>query len=147
MLLTAAQPIWSLPLSDAYAALQSGPEGLSSAEAAARLERFGANRLPPLKRRPLLLRFTDQLIHFMALLLWVATGFCVALGLGAACVRFRDIQPAVAGGLQLGLLATPVLWRADQLGTHGVWLLANPFHTMLEILRDTKQDLPAAWLR
>ena len=74
MLLTAAQPIWSLPLSDAYTALQSGPEGLSSAEAAARLERYGANRLPPLKRRPLLLRFTDQLIHFMALLLWVAGG-------------------------------------------------------------------------
>ena len=74
VLLTAAQPIWSLPLSDAYAALQSGPEGLSSAEAAARLERYGANRLPPLKRRPLLLRFTDQLIHFMALLLWVAGG-------------------------------------------------------------------------
>ena len=74
MLLTAAQPIWTLPLSDAYAALQSGPEGLSSVEAAERLERFGANRLPPLKRRPLLLRFTDQLIHFMALLLWVAGG-------------------------------------------------------------------------
>ena len=74
MLLTAAQPIWSLPLSDAYAALQSGPEGLTSTEAAARLEKFGANRLPPLKRRPLLLRFTDQLIHFMALLLWVAGG-------------------------------------------------------------------------
>ena len=74
MLLTAAQPIWSLPLSEAYAALRSGPEGLSSAEAAERLERYGANRLPPLQRRPLLLRFSDQLIHFMALLLWVAGG-------------------------------------------------------------------------
>ena len=72
MLLTAAKPIWSLPLPEVEAALQSRPEGLSSAEAAARLERFGPNRLPPLKRRPLLLRFTDQLVHFMALLLWVA---------------------------------------------------------------------------
>ena len=74
MLLTAAQPIWSLPLPEAYAGLQSRPEGLSSHEAGERLERFGANRLPPLKRRPLLLRFTDQLFHFMALLLWVAGG-------------------------------------------------------------------------
>ena len=72
VLLTAAQPIWSLPLPEVEAALQSQPEGLSSREAAERLARFGPNRLPPLKRRPLLLRFTDQLFHFMALLLWVA---------------------------------------------------------------------------
>ena len=74
MLLSAATPIGSLPLAEVYPALQSSPEGLSSAEANRRLERFGANRLPPLKRRPLLLRFTDQLVHFMALLLWVAGG-------------------------------------------------------------------------
>ena len=74
MLLTATQPIWSLLLPEAYAGLQSQPKGLSSHEAGERLERFGANRLPPLKRRPLLLRFTDQLVHFMALLLWVAGG-------------------------------------------------------------------------
>ena len=72
MLLTAAQPIWCLPVAQVYGALQSQPQGLSSAEAAERLLRFGANRLPPLKRRPLVLRFTDQLVHFMALLLWVA---------------------------------------------------------------------------
>ncbi|MFM7086364.1 MAG: cation-translocating P-type ATPase [Cyanobium sp.] len=72
MLLSPSQPIWSLSLPQAYAALQSQSPGLESAEALRRLERFGANRLPPLKRRPLLLRFTDQLFHFMALLLWVA---------------------------------------------------------------------------
>ena len=72
VLLTAAQPIWSLALDEAYAAVQSRPQGLSSDEAGRRLQRFGPNRLPPLKRRPLLLRFTDQLFHFMALLLWVA---------------------------------------------------------------------------
>ena len=74
MLLTAAEPIGCLPLASAYAAVQSRPTGLSSSEAQERLERFGANRLPPLKRRPLLLRFSDQLLHFMALLLWVAGG-------------------------------------------------------------------------
>ncbi|MGB7565698.1 MAG: cation-transporting P-type ATPase, partial [Prochlorococcaceae cyanobacterium] len=37
-----------------------------------RLERYGANRLPLLKRRPLALRFLDQMVHFMALLLWIA---------------------------------------------------------------------------
>ncbi|MFM7311579.1 MAG: cation-transporting P-type ATPase, partial [Cyanobium sp.] len=70
--LSAAQPIWSLTLPQAHAALQSSEAGLSEAEARRRLERFGANRLPPPKRRPLLLRLSDQLLHFMALLLWVA---------------------------------------------------------------------------
>ncbi|MFM2158437.1 MAG: hypothetical protein RLZZ124_911, partial [Cyanobacteriota bacterium] len=74
MLLTATAPIWSLPQGEVYTAVSSRPEGLHTAEAAERLERFGANRLPPLKRRALLLRFTDQLFHFMALLLWAAGG-------------------------------------------------------------------------
>jgi len=74
VLLSASQPIWSLPLPQAFASLQSRPQGLGQGEALERLQRFGANRLPPLKRRPLLLRFSDQLFHFMALLLWVAGG-------------------------------------------------------------------------
>jgi len=45
-----------------------------------RLQRFGANRLPPPRRRPLLLRLLDQLGHFMALLLWI--GGCLAFAAG-----------------------------------------------------------------
>lgn len=80
MLLSASQPIWSLPAEAVPAALQSTPDGLSHAEAQRRLERFGANRLPSLRRRPLLLRFIDQLVHFMALLLWVAGALAFAAG-------------------------------------------------------------------
>lgn len=72
MLLSASQPIWSLPLEQVYPGLRTTPEGLSQPEAEQRLERYGANRLPPLKRRPLALRFLDQMVHFMALLLWIA---------------------------------------------------------------------------
>ena len=72
MLLSASQPIWSLPLEQVYPGLRTTPAGLSQIEAEQRLERFGANRLPTLKRRPLALRFLDQMVHFMALLLWVA---------------------------------------------------------------------------
>ena len=62
------------------AALQSTPQGLGNSEAQRRLERFGANRLPSLRRRSLLLRFVDQLVHFMALLLWVAGALAFAAG-------------------------------------------------------------------
>ena len=80
MQLSASQPIWSLPVQQVYAALQSRPEGLTQAEASLRLARYGANRLPPLKRRPLLLRLLDQMVHFMALLLWIAGGLAFAAG-------------------------------------------------------------------
>ncbi|MFO0037608.1 MAG: cation-translocating P-type ATPase [Synechococcaceae cyanobacterium] len=74
VLLSAAQPIWSLPLGQVLPALQSEAGGLSQAEAERRLALWGANRLPAIRRRPLLLRLLDQMVHFMALLLWVAGG-------------------------------------------------------------------------
>ncbi len=80
MLLAASQPIWSLPLEDVQQALQTTPEGLGREEAEGRLARFGPNRLPPVKRRPLALRFVDQMVHFMALLLWTAGGLAFAAG-------------------------------------------------------------------
>ncbi len=80
MELAASQPIWSLPVPQVYAALQTHPAGLTEAEAHQRLVRYGANRLPPQKRRPLLLRFLDQMLHFMALLLWIAGGLAFAAG-------------------------------------------------------------------
>ena len=65
-------PVWTLPVEAVYGALGTDSQGLSEAEATHRLERFGPNELPTPAQRPLWLRFTDQLTHFMALLLWVA---------------------------------------------------------------------------
>jgi magnesium-transporting ATPase (P-type) len=80
VLLSAAEPIWSLPLAQVPPALQSRPTGLSQEEAERRLARWGPNRLPPLRRRSLALRLLDQMVHFMALLLWVAGGMAFAAG-------------------------------------------------------------------
>lgn len=80
MLLSASQPIWSLSEAEVLAALRSPPRGLSDQEAEERLQRFGPNRLPTLRRRPLALRLADQMVHFMALLLWVAGGLAFAAG-------------------------------------------------------------------
>ncbi|OLP17857.1 HAD family hydrolase [Leptolyngbya sp. 'hensonii'] len=66
------QPIWALPVETVYESLETTVGGLSDQEALQRLEQFGANELPEPAHRPLWLRFTDQLTHFMALLLWVA---------------------------------------------------------------------------
>ena len=66
------RPIWTLPAEAVYGYLESAPQGLDEAEAQQRLTRFGPNELPQSAQRALWLRFTDQLTHFMAILLWVA---------------------------------------------------------------------------
>ncbi|MFM7171158.1 MAG: cation-translocating P-type ATPase, partial [Cyanobium sp.] len=53
---------------------------LTEQEASLRLERCGPNKLPHIKGRPLLLRLVDQMLHFMALLLWVAGALAFAAG-------------------------------------------------------------------
>ncbi|MBF2014660.1 MAG: cation-transporting P-type ATPase [Rivularia sp. T60_A2020_040] len=64
--------IWSLESADIYHNLTTTSQGLSEVEASLRLKQHGYNELPKPQTRPLLLRFVDQLTHFMALLLWVA---------------------------------------------------------------------------
>ncbi|WP_052049859.1 cation-translocating P-type ATPase [Leptolyngbya sp. KIOST-1] len=68
------RPLWTLPPEEVYSALDTEVTGLSDLEAQRRLDRFGPNELPEPAHRPLWLRFSDQLTHFMALLLWVAGG-------------------------------------------------------------------------
>lgn len=87
------QPIWSLSTAEVYQSLEVSESGLSEDEAAQRLAKFGANELPEPPRRPLWLRFTDQLRHFMALLLWVA-----------------GILAFISGTPQLGWAIWAVIW-------------------------------------
>ncbi|NJO39181.1 MAG: cation-transporting P-type ATPase [Cyanobacteria bacterium RU_5_0] len=70
--MTSHHPIWTLTTEDVYQALGTSAQGLAEDEAASRLKQYGYNELPEPARRSLLLRFIDQLTHFMALLLWVA---------------------------------------------------------------------------
>ncbi len=55
--------------------------GLSAEEAAARLAADGANLLPQPPRRSLLRRLTGELVHFFALMLWVAGGLALLAGM------------------------------------------------------------------
>jgi len=70
--MTSHHPIWTLTTENVYQILGTSAQGLAETETASRLKHYGYNELPEAARRSLLLRFTDQLTHFMALLLWVA---------------------------------------------------------------------------
>ncbi|TNC24821.1 cation-translocating P-type ATPase [Amycolatopsis alkalitolerans] len=60
--------------------------GLSAAEAATRLRRDGPNTLPAPRRKNPLLVLAAQLVHFFALMLWVAAGLALLGGMPALAV-------------------------------------------------------------
>jgi len=74
---TAAGHCPSEPLASAHRT----SEGLSSSEAAARLERDGPNELPPPPGRSAVRQLLAQWTHFFAALLWVAAALAAIAGL------------------------------------------------------------------
>jgi ABC-type polysaccharide/polyol phosphate export permease len=57
----------------------------------------------------------SMLLIVPALALMCLNGIWIALVLGLACVRFRDIQQLVSTILQVALFVTPIFWSPDQL--------------------------------
>jgi magnesium-transporting ATPase (P-type) len=65
------RPIEALPLADIYVALGTQSQGLTHAEAAARLHRYGGNTIHTVETTSLVRKFLANFTHLMALLLWV----------------------------------------------------------------------------
>jgi sodium/potassium-transporting ATPase subunit alpha len=77
---------------DALASLDSGPQGLSTAEARRRLREFGPNQVEQIRHEHPVLRFLRGLTHFLALILWVA----------AALAFFAEWRAPGAGMAKVG---------------------------------------------
>lgn len=80
-------PIHAVPISTADESVDSRPQGLTQAEAVARLQRYGRNTIRQVTTIPLIRKFLSNFTHLMALLLWVGglIGFLAQLPqLGAA---------------------------------------------------------------
>ena len=65
-------PVEALPAAEVFRVLDSGPDGLNSREAAARLARFGPNTIAVARNTSLPLKFLANFTHLMAMLLWIA---------------------------------------------------------------------------
>jgi len=70
----------ALPAERVYEALGSAPEGLTAAEARARLERYGPNTIRESKKRPLIYALLANFTNIMALLLWAAAALSFIAG-------------------------------------------------------------------
>jgi len=62
---------WAQSPTEVYASLETGMQGLSSDEAAARLERYGRNEIREIKGRSLIMKFLENFYHLFAIMLWV----------------------------------------------------------------------------
>lgn len=132
----AARTAWhARPLADVLAAWGSDPErGLSEAEAAERLGRFGPNRLPE-GRPPSWWRiFFAQFQDFMVLLLLAATGVSLLLG------ETSDALVILAILLLNALLGTYQEARAER----SLALLKALTAPQARVLRDGRERLVAA---
>jgi magnesium-transporting ATPase (P-type) len=65
--------------------------GLSAAEATTRLATEGPNELPAARRPPILRQFGKELVHFFALMLWVAAVLAWMAGLPALTVAIAAV--------------------------------------------------------
>jgi P-type Ca2+ transporter type 2C len=66
---------------EVFQSLQTSPQGLASAEAARRLQRFGRNVIRGATKKPLYLKLLANFTHLMAILLWAAGGMAFVGGM------------------------------------------------------------------
>jgi magnesium-transporting ATPase (P-type) len=86
-----ATDLAALPVDRVWAALDTGPEGLTAVEAAARLLTDGPNRLPAPVRGGALRRLIAQMTHFFAALLWAAAVLAWVGGMPALAVAIAIV--------------------------------------------------------
>jgi sodium/potassium uptake antiporter P-type ATPase alpha subunit len=67
---------FSLDTEKIFKKLGVSKNGLSDEEAAKRLKEFGPNAIVAKRKRPLILKFFDNFVHLLAIILWVAAGLC-----------------------------------------------------------------------
>jgi sodium/potassium-transporting ATPase subunit alpha len=56
--------------------LLTSEAGLRASEAGKRLQEYGLNEITEVRKTPLTVKFLSQFTHFLAILLWLATGLC-----------------------------------------------------------------------
>jgi len=68
--------IQNLEIKEVFESLVTSEKGLSEYEAKKRLHEYGFNEIKEVRRDSLYRKFISQFTHFLAILLWVASGLC-----------------------------------------------------------------------
>jgi calcium-translocating P-type ATPase len=133
-----------LSVADVLATLNTTPHGLSGAEAQARLSQYGPNRVESVRRDSALQRLLGGLIHFFALILWLAAGLAFfaewsAPGEGMAKVGYAVVVVIVVSAIFS-------FWQESR-AEHTLAALRRLLPRQVDIVRDGKLvQLPAEQL-
>jgi ABC-2 type transport system permease protein/lipopolysaccharide transport system permease protein len=76
------------------------------------------------------------LLALPALALICLNGFSLSILLGVLTARFRDIPPIVSSLVHLMFFVTPILWMPQRAPARAVFVEANPFFHLLNIVRE-----------
>ncbi|MFZ5524309.1 MAG: cation-translocating P-type ATPase [Pseudomonadota bacterium] len=87
-----------------YAHLHSSAQGLTQAEAAQRLSRYGANQIEKITGQSFIVRLLKEFTHFFALILWLAAGLAFIAewknpGQGMALLGYAVLGVILINGL------------------------------------------------
>jgi ABC-type polysaccharide/polyol phosphate export permease len=71
----------------------------------------------------------------LGVVLLVVNAVWIALLLGIACARFRDIQPITGSVVQLLFFITPVMWKPELMAERQLLITLNPIYYLMEVVR------------
>ncbi len=112
----------------------SAISGLTAAAAAARLATDGLNRLPPPARVPAWRRFGAELVHFFAVLFWVAGGLAFLAGLPQLGVAIFVVI----------VLNAAFAFAQEQRAEHAAERLRDLLPRMVTVVRDGHEQVVPA---
>lgn len=73
----------------------------------------------------------------VGILIIMINGAWMALLLGMACLRFRDLQQLISTIVQIAMFVTPIFWQPDSLAglRHLLFVYINPISGLIEVVR------------
>jgi sodium/potassium-transporting ATPase subunit alpha len=96
--------IHQLSIDEVFASVSGGAEGLSTAEALHRLEKYGPNHVESVVQQPAIWRLFKEFTQFFSVILWVASGLAFAAdwfdpGQGMAHIGYAVIAVIIVSGV------------------------------------------------
>jgi lipopolysaccharide transport system permease protein len=81
-------------------------------------------------------QFTPAMILALPGALVILTfGYFVSMTLGPVCARFRDVPLVVQSAMQVIFFLTPIFWMPSAVSHRPMFMHANPFYHLIELVR------------
>lgn len=125
--------IHHLSTEGAFRSLHSGPEGLSSVEASARLAEYGPNEVDRAPGEPWWLRLVKGLTHFFAIILWAAAALVFVAELHQPGQGMATLGWAIVGVIFINGIFS--FWQEYKAG-HALDALRKLLPQQVKVMRD-----------